>query len=92
MVVLVASAVIASACSHTDDKPDPPVVVKYVKSDVPPSSRIPCTVTPLPDRTLSVQEVTTSWGADRAAILVCDARRAAGVAAMDAIPAQETTP
>ncbi len=92
MVMLAALAVIASACSHTDDKPAPPVVVKYVKSDVPPSSRIPCPVTPLPDRTLSAQEVTTSWGADRAAILVCDARRAAAVAAMDTIPAQETTP
>lgn len=90
MVMLAASAVIASACSHTDDKPAPPVVVKYVGPEVPPSSRIPCPVTPLPDRALSAQEVTTNWGADRAAILVCDARRAAAVASIDTIPAQET--
>ncbi|WP_244656280.1 hypothetical protein [Rhizobium sp. CFBP 13717] len=57
---------------------------------MPPSSRIPCPVTPLPDRALSAQEVTTNWGADRAAILVCDARRAAAVASIDTIPAQET--
>lgn len=91
MVMLAALTVIASACSHTDDKPAP-VVVKYLKADVPPSSRIPCTVTPLPDRALSAQEVTAKWGPDRAEVLSCDARRAAAVAAIDTIPAQETTP
>lgn len=89
--MLAALAVIASACSQTD-KPAPPVVVKYLRAEVPPSSRVPCTVTPLPDRDLSEKEVTAKWGPDRAEILACDARRAAAVAAIDTVPAQETTP
>lgn len=92
MVMPAVLAAIVSACSHTDDRTDPPVVVKYLKPDVPPSSRIPCPVTPLQDRALTAREVTTKWGADRSSLLSCDARRAAAVAAIDATPALETTP
>lgn len=38
----------------------------------------------LPDTDLSSGEVVTKWGADRAALVTCEQRRAAAVAAVDA--------
>ncbi|PZP54350.1 MAG: hypothetical protein DI595_00180 [Agrobacterium fabrum] len=89
MAMLAALAVIASACSPADPKPAPPIIVRTVKATVPPASRVPCVVGDLPDRDLSVREVTARWGADRTEIMSCDARRAAAVAAIDNVP--ETT-
>jgi len=37
---------------------------------------------PVPDRDLTAGEVHTNWGADRAALIICETRRAAAVAAV----------
>ncbi|MCJ8027026.1 hypothetical protein MUU56_16645 [Shinella yambaruensis] len=83
MAMLAASAVIASACSHTEPKP----VVRIVRAQVtlPESARLACPhPIALPDRDMTSGEVTVKWGADRAALLTCETRRAAAVAAVDA--------
>ena len=46
----------------------------------------------LPDRDLSDREVTAGWGADRAALVACEARRAAAVAAIDAVDPPKSPP
>lgn len=91
MVIVAALTTLVSACSHTEEKPAPTPVI-YLRAEVPPSSRVPCAVSDLPDRALSASEITPKWGADRKEIKSCDARRAAAVAAMDAIPVPENRP
>ncbi len=46
----------------------------------------------LPDRSLTPREITPLWGKDRSALLTCEARRAAAVAAVDAVPTPQTKP
>ncbi|CAK7257535.1 conserved protein of unknown function [Shinella sp. WSC3-e] len=83
MAMLAASAVIASACSHTE--PKPVVRIVEVKATIPDSARQKCAQpVALPDRDMTSGEVTVKWGADRAALLTCETRRAAAVAAVDA--------
>ncbi len=89
MAVIVALAATASACSLTEAK----APIEYraaARPTVPPSSRVPCAPSDVPDRDLDQREVTKGWGADRTEIISCDARRAAAVAAIDNMPAQET--
>ncbi len=82
MATLAACAVIASACSH--DKGKPVIRVFYPTVAIPDSARRPCDrPSELPDRDLTSREVTSKWGADRAALLTCETRRAAAVAAVD---------
>lgn len=86
--MLVASAVTASACSHADPKP----VVRIVQRSavLPAAARQPCERPRiLPDRDMTSQEVTSNWGADRAALMTCETKRAAAVSAVDA---SETRP
>jgi len=60
---------------------------------VPAESRKPCDVpVALPDRALTAKELTPLWGKDRSALAVCEQRRAAAVAAVDAIPASVPLP
>ncbi len=89
MAMLAVSAVIASACSPADPKPEPLTITRTVKPTVPPASRVPCVVGDLPDRDIPQREVSTRWAADRTEILSCDARRAAAVAAIDNAPMPE---
>lgn len=80
---LAALAVIASACSPVDPKPI--VRVVEVTATVPDSARQPCPrPTTLLDKDMTSSEVTVKWGADRAALSICETRRAAAVAAVDA--------
>ena len=81
--MLAASAVIASACSHTE--PAPMVRLEARPVVLPEAARQPCErPRQLADRDLTSREVVTNWGADRAALATCEARRAAAVAAVDA--------
>lgn len=81
--MLAASAAIASACSPTE--PKPVIRTELVTVALPDSARQPCArPAALPDRDLTSREVTTKWGADRAALVTCETRRAAAVAAVDA--------
>lgn len=82
MAMLAASAAIASACSPTDPMPIIRVVEK--KATIPDSARQKCAQpVALPDRDMTSGEVTVKWGADRAALSICETRRAAAVAAVD---------
>lgn len=91
MAGIVALAATASACSLTEAKA--PIEYRVAaRPSVPPASRVPCVPGDLPDRDLNQREVAKGWGADRTEIISCDARRAAAVAAIDNIPAQETKP
>lgn len=83
MAMLAAFAAIASACSRAELKP----VIRTEISPVvlPEAARRPCArPAALPDRDMTSGEVTVTWGADRAALVVCETRRAAAVAAVDA--------
>ncbi|MDQ1196521.1 hypothetical protein QE435_002231 [Rhizobium sp. SORGH_AS 787] len=89
MAIVAALAGVASACSLTEAK----APIEYraaARPSVPPASRVPCVPGDVPDRDLDQREVTKAWGADRTEIISCDARRAAAVAAIDNMPAQET--
>lgn len=80
--MIVALAVIVSACSQTS--PEPTVRVEMQRPVLPDAARQACAdPRQLPDRDLSSREVATNWGADRAALRICETRRAAAVAAVD---------
>lgn len=82
--MLAASAAIASACSPSEPKPI--VRVEQRKAVLPDAARQTCPrPRNLPDRDLTSREVTSNWGADRAALITCETRRAAAVAAVDAM-------
>lgn len=88
MAIVAALAAIASACSLTEAKA--PIEYRAAeRPSIPPASRVPCSPGDLPDHDLTQREVATSWSADRTEIISCDARRAAAVAAIDNMPAQE---
>jgi hypothetical protein len=91
MALVAALTAIVSACSHTEEKPAP-VQVIYLRAEVPPSSRKPCVLTELPDRDLDASETHAKWAPDRNEVKTCDARRAAAVAAIDAVPVPESNP
>ena len=87
--VLLVSTVLASGCSQTDENP-PVVRTVAVKSTLPPEAREPCPAnSPKPDRDMPRAEVFDHWAADRTARNVCEARRKAAVAAVDAASPQE---
>ena len=74
-----------SGCSTS--QPEPTVRVEFVHPELPAVARRPCArpVT-LPDRRISAGEATSYWNRDRSALIECETRRAAGVAAVDQIP------
>ena len=79
MVAFVALAAIASACS-TNPKPGPVVRTVFLKPELPAEAKIRCPApVTLPDRDLAEQEAASLWGRDRAALRICEARRAAAV-------------
>lgn len=83
MAMLAVCAVTVSACSHDEKKPV--IRVYYPSVTIPDSARRPCDQpSDLPDRDMTSREVTSKWGADRAALLTCETKRAAAVAAVDA--------
>jgi hypothetical protein len=78
MVVIVASAAIVSACSTSDRETI--VIPEFVERETPAEAKVPCPLpVPLPDRDLSEKEASDYWGADRTALRICEARRAAAV-------------
>lgn len=82
MATVAGWSAIASACSTAPDKPT--VKVEFLRPELPASSRQPCAdPVRLPARDLTAAEVTTSWGRDRAGLRICEARRAAAVAAVE---------
>lgn len=89
MATLAALAVLAASCSLSDREPEKPVVsVQYIRPEIPQSAKTPCSKpVPVPDRDLTDQEVASGWGADRAALITCEVRRATGVAANTPGPA-----
>ncbi len=73
---------IASACSTTPVEPT--VKLELVKPELPEAARQRCAdPLRLPDRDMTAAEVTSNWGRDRAALRICETRRAAAVAAVD---------
>lgn len=74
--------VIASACSTAPDEPT--VKLELARPELPEAARQRCAdpVT-LPDRDLTESEVTSAMGRDRAALRICETRRAAAVAAVE---------
>lgn len=82
MALLAASTMAVSACSPADSESP---VVKLVERKIvlPPESEIPCPPpAALPDRAMTSSEVTSSWGADRTNLAICEQRRSAAVAAI----------
>lgn len=89
LLALMAAALtmIASACSTLPEPEKPTVRVEFERPALPPIARLPCDEPViLPDRRISQGEATPLWLRDRAALVECEARRAAGVAAVDQIP------
>lgn len=57
----------------------------YVEREVPAAAKQRCAdPVVLPDRNLTDKETASKWGADRTALRVCEARRAAAVGAGNA--------
>lgn len=80
-----------SACSTV--KPDPVVVAQVIRPELPASARKKCDdPVKLPDRMLPAEEATPLWAKDRAALRVCETRRGAAVAAVDAAPVPDPRP
>lgn len=78
----------ASACSTPPQGP-PVVKVEYLSPSPPPAALKRCDDPQrLPPRGLTAAEVTTFWGRDRAALEICESRRAAAVEGYRARPAQ----
>ncbi|MFC5760502.1 hypothetical protein [Rhizobium sp. GCM10022189] len=85
MATLSVFPLIAAGCSQTENK-DPVVVVKTVAPVLPPESRKTTpALTPKPDRALTQEEIFDRWSSDRTARNVGEWRRAACVAAVDAV-------
>ncbi|MCP4561999.1 MAG: hypothetical protein GY873_08690 [Bosea sp.] len=58
--------------------------LQIVRPQLPSAARQPCAApVALPDRNLAAAEVTSAWARDRAALRLCESRRAAAVAAVD---------
>lgn len=67
------------ACSTAPERA-PEIRTVLVNRPVPEAAKRPCKApSRLPDRALTSGEVTTHWGADRAALVECEARRKAAV-------------
>jgi hypothetical protein len=62
------------------------VKLEIVRPQLPATARQTCAApVALPDRDLAAAEVTSGWGRDRAALRICETRRAAAVAAVDGV-------
>jgi hypothetical protein len=78
MMALAALAVIVSACSPGDREPIVRTVI--VTPEIPTEAKLKCAdPVNLPDRDLTGAETVTLWGRDRAALRICETRRAAAV-------------
>ena len=87
MATIVALAVTVSACSHDEPK----IVVRTVSTmpAISPEARQPCAKpVAVPDRDLTEKETFTGWNRDRSELVACETRRAAAIAAVDAIQVQ----
>lgn len=82
-MLVVALAALASSCSHHG--PSEPVVRTVVIKPALPAEAMQACQKPvaLPPRDLTEKEVTSNWGRDRAALIDCEARRSAAVAALN---------
>jgi hypothetical protein len=60
------------------------LVTRLAKPTLPASALTPCSSpVPLPDRSLTAGETVKFWGRDRAALRICEARRAAAVRSLE---------
>ena len=87
MATIAALAVTVSACSHGE----PRIVVRTVTTSpaISPEARQPCAKpVAVPDRDLTEKETFTGWNRDRSELVACETRRAAAIAAVDAVPVQ----
>jgi len=78
--------VAASSCSQTE-KPSPPPVIRtvYTAPALPVEAREECPkLSPKPAGDMSQEQVFNSWASDRTARNICEERRKAAVAAVDA--------
>lgn len=74
------------ACASCQTKSEPVVITKFVRVELPPESRKTTpALSPKAHRDITQQEILDSWSADRAARNVGEYRRAACVAAVDAV-------
>lgn len=82
-IAAAASAAIVSSCS-TAAPVKPVVKTEFLRPVLPAEAKKACAApVALPGRDLSEKEVTSYWGRDRAALVACEARRSAAVAALD---------
>jgi hypothetical protein len=80
---LIATAL--ASCASTDRDGDWAVIARTLAPSLPPAVRTPCDrPTDVPDRVIPAREATTLWARDRTALVTCEQRRAAAVAAIDA--------
>lgn len=84
MAIVAGWGAIASACST---KPvEPTVKLELVRPELPAIARQRCAdPVRLPDRDITESEVTAAMGRDGANLKICEARRAAAVAAVDGV-------
>lgn len=81
LALAAALVAIASSCS-TSDPAKPVIRTVVVKPPLPAEAAKACDKPiALPPRDISEKEVTSFWGRDRAALVECEARRSAAVAA-----------
>jgi hypothetical protein len=60
------------------------VAAKLIRPAPPAAALVACSSpVPLPDRNLDAGETVSLWGRDRAALRICEARRAAAAAALE---------
>ncbi|WP_077107297.1 hypothetical protein [Agrobacterium sp. DSM 25558] len=84
--LLLALIVAASSCSQTNPPPPPPVVrTVYLTPELPPEAREECPeLSPKTPGDMPQEQVFNNWAADRTARNICEERRKAAVAAVDA--------
>lgn len=82
--IALALIVAASSCSQTNP-PSPVVRTVHVTPALPPEARQECPkLSVKPQSDMTQQQVFSSWAADRTARNICEERRKAAVAAVDA--------
>ncbi|WP_320200508.1 hypothetical protein RMR16_008735 [Agrobacterium sp. rho-13.3] len=75
----------ASSCSQTNPPPPPAIRTVYLTPTLPPEAREECPkLSAKPPGDMPQQQVFDNWAADRTARNICEERRKAAVAAVDA--------
>lgn len=85
LLVLMTAASTLIGCAASTPSAPPVVRTVLVRPVLPPVALQPCPApVDLPDgRRMTAREITTAWGQDRTALVDCERRRAAAVAAVE---------